>query len=152
MGYGKRSLGRRPRWGRGSRNRVARWLLALALAGGAAALVIGQGRDAAETMAGLGPHQAVVVARRDLDPGHAIEAGDVTVASCPEEADRRPGRVRDDVVGRMVTARIVAGRGGQPGPARARRGLGPGRPDPGRAPRGVRAPARPTAPGCRSGR
>ena len=108
MGDANRSLGRRPRWWQSSRTRVARWLLALVLAVGAATLVAGQGRDAAQTVAGLGPHRSVAVARHDLDPGHVIAADDVILRTLPALAIA-PGTLAGDAAGRTVTARIVAG-------------------------------------------
>ena len=108
MGDANRSLGRRPAWWKGSRTRLARWLLALVLALGAATLVAGRSRDAADTVAGLGLRRSVAVARHDLDPGHVISAGDLTVRSLPVLAIA-PGTLAGDAAGRTVTARILAG-------------------------------------------
>jgi len=103
-----RALGRPPVWWRGSRAQVARWLLALVLALGAAVLVADQRRDAADTVAGFGTRRSVVVARHDLEPGRVISAGDVASYDLPLVAIPS-GAMSGDTVGRIVTAPIVAG-------------------------------------------
>ncbi|HEY5153563.1 MAG TPA: SAF domain-containing protein [Acidimicrobiales bacterium] len=82
------------------------------LALGAAALVAGQGRQAADTVAGLGARRSVAIARRDLEPGRIIAAGDVVTRLLPVAAIPTGGQTFDsaaDVTGRVVTARTLTG-------------------------------------------
>ena len=103
-----RALGRPPVWWRGSRAQMARWLLAVVLALGAATLVAGQVRHASDIVAGLGALRVVVVARHDIEPGRTVTADDLTTRQLPVLA-LAPGASGPEVIGRVVTARIVEG-------------------------------------------
>ena len=105
---GRLLLGAPVPWWRRSRRRVWRWLLAVSLAAVAMVIVAVRENDATRTLSGLGRSRAVVVARRDLEPGRLIGDDDTMVRALPVDAvpDRAIERVP---VGRTVTAAIVAG-------------------------------------------
>ena len=86
------ALRRRPR---------LRRALGIALAALVAVAVTTTVQRAEATRAAWGRSRAVVVATRDLPPGHVLEAGDTEVVDLPEAA------VPDGAVGRVEAGRVV---------------------------------------------
>ena len=110
---GRLLLGAAVPWWRRSRRRTGRWLLTLGLAVVAGGIVSAQVDDAARTVAGLGRTRTVLVARRDLAPGHLLGDGDLVARELPVDAvpdSSVDGSVAEGTIdGRTVTAAIVAG-------------------------------------------
>jgi Flp pilus assembly protein CpaB len=106
-------LGSRLRWWRGSRSRILRGLVALALALTAASVVAAQSRRATDTLTALGTRRPVAVASQDIEPGDPIGHDDVTVLELPLAAIPQGaipgGAVADQLEGRVATARMLAG-------------------------------------------
>jgi len=105
---GRLALGAAPPWWRRSPGRVGRWVLAAGLGLTAAAVVGGATGQAGDAADGWGASTTVVVARHDLEPGHAITADDVTRRTLPVAAV--PNRAfTGDPTGRVVTSPIGTG-------------------------------------------
>jgi Flp pilus assembly protein CpaB len=105
---GRLALGDAAPWWRRSPSRLGRWVLAAGLALCAAAVVGDLAGAAADTVAGLGVTRRVVVARHDLEPGQVVADADVGWQARPR-AELPDSAIDGDVVGRVVTAPIVAG-------------------------------------------
>ncbi len=95
------ALGSAPRWWRGHRSRRARWILSVALAGGAAILVASLSARASQTLDAYGHLRPVAVARRDLEPGRRLTGGDVAWREVPRGLVPRDA-VESSPVGRTV--------------------------------------------------